>query len=82
MTSFPWLAAFYPSGPGKEGGRGKGVLSCAVAIVFSPDTTRRLHGSVKRFAAEHLDDEMGGLKDALVLDFVLKEIGPTSKRSR
>jgi len=48
-----------------------------MAITLTPDTTKRLHGSIKRFAAEHLDEEMGDLKANLLLDFVLKEIGPS-----
>ena len=48
-----------------------------MAITLTPETTKRLHGSIKRFAAEHLDEEMGDLKAALVLAFVMKEIAPT-----
>ena len=48
-----------------------------MAITLTPDTIKRLHGSIKRFAAEHLDEEMGDLKATLLLDFVLKEIGPS-----
>jgi uncharacterized protein (DUF2164 family) len=48
-----------------------------MAIKLTPEITKRLHGSIKRFAAEHLDEDMGDLKAALVLDFVLKEIAPT-----
>ena len=40
-------------------------------------SARRQHGSIKRFAAEQLDEEMGDLKAHLLLDFVLKEIGPS-----
>ena len=48
-----------------------------MAITLTPETTKRLHGSIKRFAAEHLDEEIGDLKAALVFDFVMKEIAPT-----
>lgn len=48
-----------------------------MAITLTPETSKRLHGSIKRFAAEHLDEEMGDLKAALVFDFVMKEIAPT-----
>ena len=48
-----------------------------MAITLTPDTIKRLRGSIKRFAIEHLDEEMGDLKASLLLDFVLKEIGPS-----
>jgi uncharacterized protein (DUF2164 family) len=44
-------------------------------IVLSPDATRQLQASIKRFTAEHLDEEIGDLKAALFLDFCLAEIG-------
>lgn len=47
-------------------------------IKLSPDATRQLHASIKRYFAEHLDDEdIGDLKAAMLLDFCLTEIGPT-----
>jgi uncharacterized protein (DUF2164 family) len=48
-----------------------------VPITLSPETTKQLQASIKRYAGEHLDEEMGDLKAALLLDFCLKEIGPT-----
>ena len=48
-----------------------------MSITFSPETTRRLIASIKRYAAEHLDEEIGDLKAGLLLDYVIKEIGPT-----
>jgi uncharacterized protein (DUF2164 family) len=48
-----------------------------MAITLSADATRRLQASIKRFAAEHLDEEIGDLKATLVLDFFLREIGPS-----
>lgn len=45
-------------------------------LSISPDTTKRLLASIKRFSAEHLDQEMGDLRAALFLDFCLQEIGP------
>jgi uncharacterized protein (DUF2164 family) len=48
-----------------------------VAITLSPETTKQLQASIKRYAAEHLDEEMGDLKAGLLLDFCLKEIGPS-----
>ena len=45
-------------------------------INLSADTTKRLIVSIKRYAAENLDEEIGDLKAGLLLDYVLKEIGP------
>jgi uncharacterized protein (DUF2164 family) len=47
-----------------------------MAITLSPETTRRLVASIKRYAVENLDEEIGDLKAGLLLDYVLKEIGP------
>jgi uncharacterized protein (DUF2164 family) len=47
-----------------------------MAITLSPDITRKLQASIKRYAAEHLDEEMGDLKAGLFLDYCLQEIGP------
>lgn len=46
-------------------------------LTFSLDTTRRMQASIKKFMAEHFDEEIGDLKAALVLEFCLKEIGPS-----
>ena len=46
-------------------------------IKLSPDTTKRLVASIKRYAAENLDEEIGDLKAGLLLDYCLKEIGPS-----
>ena len=48
-----------------------------MAIKLSPETTKRLIASIKRYAAEHLDEEIGELKAGLLLDYCLKEIGPS-----
>ncbi|MEQ1909456.1 MAG: DUF2164 domain-containing protein [Vicinamibacterales bacterium] len=48
-----------------------------MAINLPPEKLKRLQASLKRYVAENLDTEMGDLKAALMLDFVLKEIGPT-----
>lgn len=48
-----------------------------MSIKLSPDTTKRLIASLKRYAAEHLDEEIGDLKAGLLLDYCLKEIGPS-----
>ncbi|MEZ5421187.1 MAG: DUF2164 domain-containing protein [Vicinamibacterales bacterium] len=44
-------------------------------IALTPEATKQLVASIKRFAAEHLDDEIGDLKAALLLDFCLAEVG-------
>jgi uncharacterized protein (DUF2164 family) len=46
-------------------------------IKLTPETTKRLVSSIKRYAAENLDEEMGDLKAGLFLEFCLKEIGPS-----
>jgi uncharacterized protein (DUF2164 family) len=48
-----------------------------MAITLLPETEKRLQVSIKRFFAEKLDDEIGDLKARLVLDYCLREIGPT-----
>ena len=47
-----------------------------MAIKLSPETTKRLVASLKRYAAENLDEEIGDLKAGLLLDYCLAEIGP------
>lgn len=46
-----------------------------MALSLTPDTSRQLRESIKRFAAEHLDEEIGDLKASLLLEFCLTEIG-------
>ena len=48
-----------------------------MAIQLTPDDTNRALSSIRRFTAEHLDEEVGDLKAQLLLEFVLKEIGPS-----
>ena len=48
-----------------------------MSIKLSPEKTHKLQASIKRYAAENLDEELGDLKAGLLLDFVLKEIAPT-----
>ncbi len=47
-----------------------------MAITLSPEVTKQLVASIKRYAAEHLDEDVGDLKAGLLLDYVLKEVGP------
>jgi uncharacterized protein (DUF2164 family) len=46
-------------------------------ITLSPDDTKRLHASIKRYFAEHLNEDIGDLKAAMMLDFCLKGVGPS-----
>ena len=45
-------------------------------ITLSPDVSKRLQASIKQYFAEHLDDEAGDLKAAMLLDYCVREIGP------
>ena len=47
-----------------------------MAITLTPDVTKRLLGSIKRYVAEHLDQDIGDLKAGMLLDYCLSEIGP------
>ncbi len=47
-----------------------------MAIELPPETVRQLQASIKRYFAEHMDDEIGDLKAGLLLEFCLKEVGP------
>jgi uncharacterized protein (DUF2164 family) len=44
-------------------------------ITLPPDSRAPLVASLKRYAAEHLDEEIGDLKATLRLDFGLAEVG-------
>ena len=48
-----------------------------MSIKLTKDADKYLIGSIKRFFVEHMDDEIGDLKAGLVLDFCLREIGPS-----
>jgi uncharacterized protein (DUF2164 family) len=48
-----------------------------MAIALTPDTRTRILASIKRYVAENLDQEIGDLQAGLLLDYVLKEIGPS-----
>jgi len=47
-----------------------------MAITLSPDTAKQLEASIKRYFAEHLEQDIGDLKAGMLLDYCLKEIGP------
>ena len=46
-----------------------------MSITLSPDHTKQLQASIKRYVAENLDEEIGDLKAALFLEFCVAEIG-------
>jgi uncharacterized protein (DUF2164 family) len=45
-------------------------------ITLSPETTARLLASIKRYAAENLEQDFGDLQARLLLDYCLAEVGP------
>ncbi len=46
-------------------------------IKLQKDAQTYLAGSIKRFFAENLDEDIGDLKAAMVLEFFVREIGPS-----
>ena len=48
-----------------------------MTIKLDTDTQARFIASIKRFFAETLDEDVGDLKASLLLDFVLREMGPS-----
>ena len=48
-----------------------------MSIKLQKDAEKYLLGSIKRFAAETLDAEIGDLKASLFLQFCVREIGPS-----
>lgn len=48
-----------------------------MAIEFTPETKKQAIASIRRYFAESWDLEVGDLKADLLLDYVLREIGPT-----
>jgi uncharacterized protein (DUF2164 family) len=45
-------------------------------IVLDPDRRRRLVAAVRAYLKEHHDDDVGELKAGLLLDFLVRELGP------
>lgn len=45
-------------------------------IELSPESTRQLQASIKRYVLENLDQDIGDLQARLFLDYCLGEIGP------
>ena len=48
-----------------------------MAIELPKETEKKLIASIKRYFAEEMEDEIGDLKAKLLLDYCLKEIGPS-----
>jgi uncharacterized protein (DUF2164 family) len=48
-----------------------------MAIKLNPDTEQRLQASLQRYCAQNFDEDIGALKARLLLDFCLREIGPS-----
>lgn len=48
-----------------------------MAIEISQETKQQLIESIKQYFVENMDEEVGDLKALLLLEFCLKEIGPT-----
>ena len=46
-------------------------------IRIQPEKMTQLRASIKRYVAESMDDEIGDLKASLLLEFFVREIGPT-----
>lgn len=46
-------------------------------IELKPETQETLLASIKRFFAEELEEDIGDLKARAVLDYCLREIGPS-----
>jgi uncharacterized protein (DUF2164 family) len=49
----------------------------AMAVTLAPDAKKQAIASIRRYVAESWDLDVGDLKADLLLDFVLREIGPT-----
>ncbi len=48
-----------------------------MTVKLPREATAALTASIKRFAREELELDLGDLKAALVLDFILREAGPS-----
>lgn len=48
-----------------------------VAISLSPESKKQCVESIKRYFRENMDEDVGELKAALLLDYFLGEIAPT-----
>jgi uncharacterized protein (DUF2164 family) len=48
-----------------------------MTIKLSKETEQKLIESIKKYSAENMDEAFGDLKASLLLDFCLKEMGPS-----
>jgi len=48
-----------------------------MSIALTKEARQQAIESIKRYCAESMEDEVGDLKAGLLLDFFLKEIGPS-----
>ena len=48
-----------------------------MSIKLSKEVEQRLLASIQRYSGENMDEEFGELKAKLLLDFCLREIGPS-----
>ena len=48
-----------------------------MAITLEPDVQKQAVASIRRYFAEHWEQDVGDLKAGLLLDYFLKEIGPS-----
>jgi uncharacterized protein (DUF2164 family) len=48
-----------------------------MSIKLAAETEKYLLASIKRFFVEEMDDDIGDLKAMRVLDFCIREIGPS-----
>jgi uncharacterized protein (DUF2164 family) len=46
-------------------------------VTLSNDVTQKVLASLRRYFAEQRDEELGDLQSQLLLEFILKEIGPS-----
>lgn len=46
-------------------------------MTFPPETEQRMTESIRRYFEEHMEEEVGDLKAAMLLKFFLEELGPT-----
>jgi uncharacterized protein (DUF2164 family) len=48
-----------------------------MAITLSPDARKQALASIKQYASENLEQDLGDLQAGLMLDYILKDIGPS-----
>ncbi len=48
-----------------------------MAITLSPDARKQALASIKQYVSENLGQDLGDLQAGLLLDYLLKDIGPS-----